>query len=275
MTGKEAAARRRRRRRRPVSPARPPGARGPSTHREVGLPAGLSRGPHCEPRRLQGCDPGLDIRNLGKDRQTDKRYSDVPSPGLRTGRVAAPLRGCHHATPNSGVPTRGTSWGSACSHLQGCPEGRPQVGGEGPVGDRWREGSDGGRGGGGSSGNRNRPHSDPFRSPGAPKSSPVVPGALWNLSPIPSPSICSSIRVSLLLSEQTTPDNTPGSLHLLPSLHEPCSLICCLSPPATNISAVEAWALSLRRSHSCNFCARISACHLRALRIVGSARGNN
>lgn len=41
-----------------------PGPRRPSTHREVRLPLGLSRGLHGEPCCPQGCNPGLDIRNL-------------------------------------------------------------------------------------------------------------------------------------------------------------------------------------------------------------------
>lgn len=42
------------------------------THWELGPPPGLPRGPHCEPRGPQGCDPGLDVRDLGGQPTTDR-----------------------------------------------------------------------------------------------------------------------------------------------------------------------------------------------------------
>lgn len=61
-------------------------ALGARTHREVGLPPGLPRGLHREPRSLQGRNLGLDVGHLAErtDRRTSFRCADpaADSPAL-------------------------------------------------------------------------------------------------------------------------------------------------------------------------------------------------
>lgn len=68
------------------------------THRDVGLPLG----PHREPCGLQGCDPGLDFRNLGGHRQTE--VTQGPSRRHSTETAPAPAHGFHCFSPHAWGP---------------------------------------------------------------------------------------------------------------------------------------------------------------------------